>query len=109
MADRAQKEAELLKALKECWYLPEEEISFWTENIRSLPDHSLDNVLAEVSRSNRIMSGSINAALGKNPNNTYLEEIKSKIKKIKKTAFEIEEGSPREKAEKELEQKLKEI
>ena len=106
---RKQKEADLLEILQQCWYLPEDEKKFWIENVKTLPDHTLNNVIAEVSRSNQIMSKSINAALENNPKNSYLKEIKSKIQKFKQTAFDIEEGAPREKAENELEQKLKEI
>ena len=106
MKGRKTKEKKLLKALKKCWYLPEKEKKFWLENVSTLPDQTLENVLKEIEEKNKMMNQSIEAAIEENPDNTYLKKIKSKINQIKKKAFEKEEGASKETLEEELEDQL---
>jgi|WetSurMetagenome_2_1015567.scaffolds.fasta_scaffold351064_2 hypothetical protein len=108
-SERAHKEQALIAALEAAWFFPAEEKRYWIENVSILPDHTLDNVLDQVRHTSEIIGNCINAALEKNPDNPYLKEIKLKVQKGKKNAFEIEEAPNKNKAEEELTKNLKEI
>ena len=109
MNNRKNKEKQLLKELKKCWYLPKEDKSFWIENMSDLPNHTLLNVLKSIQHSNKLMSKFLQTAIDENPGNNYVKEIKAKINQIKLKAFEIEEEESKSKLDDELERQINNI
>ena len=104
---RLAKEAKLKKALKECWYLDKQKKQYWLDSISTIPDIVLDNVLNDITGSNKIVEKSLRTAIKANPKNNFLASIKSQIKKIKLHAFEIEEDESKSHLDQDLEDQLK--
>lgn len=109
MKDRSQKENELKDELNRCLLLKSEDKKFWLDHITLLPDKSLENVLKAIKKKNSIVDEYIDAAFADDPEHNYLAELKSKIKKIKEKAFEMDESKEKESAEEILRKKLENL
>lgn len=109
MADRDKKEKLLNEEMTRCILLPEDEKTFWIENIALLPYPMLEEVLRVVQEKNATVDRYIEAVLAEDKDQKYLSELKAKIKKMKAEAFEIEEKSEEKEIEETLEQQLEDL
>lgn len=109
MTDRKSLEEKLKKNIKRCLLLSKEDKSFWLDHLSILPETVLENVNKLIEEKNKIMDKYLDAAFKNDPNHKYLNELKSKIKKIKEKAFAIEEGTSKEKAEMEMQKQMENL
>ena len=110
MADDRKKKEKLLKeAINRSILVDDEEKVFWLENVSTLPDPILDNVLKAFSSNNEITDEYINTAIKDNPDKDYFAEIKNKVMQIKKAAIEMDEEESKAKLDEDLEKQIKNL
>lgn len=107
--DRKNKERVLLEAIKMSILMSDEEKSFWTGNIPTLPDSILDEVLKAVNGSNKTVESYITAAIESDPDINYLAEIKTKVNKARKKAVAIDEEESKKDLDEDLEKQIQNL
>ncbi|MBD3270542.1 hypothetical protein GF376_03365 [Candidatus Peregrinibacteria bacterium] len=109
MATREQLQKDLEKALKECVILPDKEKQYWLDQLDTLPEPVLQNVLDAINHKNRLINSFIEVELATDKKQNLLSSLKGYIKKIKINALKIEEGKQQEDDEQQLKKKLETI
>lgn len=89
--------------------MTDDDKSYWLKAAEGLNPEILESVYNMVKDRNEMISGYIRVALQHDPDQQYLNELKTKIKELKKNTLQIEEKSTQPNAEDELAQKLAEL
>lgn len=86
--------------------LDETEKQYWLDILDKLPDVILEGMYKTIKAKNDLMQTYISTALKNDPDHEYLNQLKTKIKKIKNTALQISEKEQSVDAESLLVEKL---
>ena len=73
--------------------LEPEDKKFWLENLDTLPQISVQNVLKALQPKNQLVDSYVDAALSQDKGQQYLKDLQNQIKKIQQDAFKVEEKS----------------
>jgi len=92
--------------LQQSLLLDDNEKAFWLFDLKNLPIHTLENILAELKKNNDLVDEYVKMALVNDVKHEYLQGLKAEIHSMKNKAFQIESAVETEDAEKILEDAL---
>jgi hypothetical protein len=107
--ERAQKQRELIAALDEAWYLPDEDKLYWIENIETMPSPMLEATTNAIKAKSNLVDKYVGTALEEDKDHMLMAELKNKVLTLKKKAFSIDESAEKGDIEEDLSKKLQEI
>lgn len=102
---RQQLQDELQKTL----LLEDEDRAYWLENLTSLPQPIIENLLTSLLPKNQLVDSYIQIALSQDKNQEHLKALKSQVRQIKQQAYNIEEKSQTPTQQKSEEDLLKQL